>query len=116
MSERPSFGVGFSGNVPVRSIVEGAQLADQLGWDYVFLAEDYFFRGGIAMATAAALAPSSSTSRTVAKLPSRLAIFSPLTRRCWLWHQMRTKRLPVAASDWAISFSWCGKMLSTPPQ
>ena len=29
---------------------------------------------------------------------------------------MRTKRLPVAASDCAISFSWCGKMLSTPPQ
>ncbi len=52
----------------------------------------------------------------MAKLPSDLAIFSPPVRRCSPWHQIRTNGWPVAASLWAISFSWCGKMLSTPPQ
>jgi hypothetical protein len=36
--------------------------------------------------------------------------------KCSPWHQIRTNGFPVAASDWAISFSWWGKMLSTPPQ
>ena len=49
------------------------------------------------------------------KLPFDLAIFSPSTIRCSAWSQTSTNGSPVAASLCAISFSWCGKMLSTAP-
>src|SRR5256886_6349386 len=35
--------------------------------------------------------------------------------RCSAWSHMDTKGFPVAPSLCAISFSWCGKMLSTAP-
>ena len=48
-------------------------------------------------------------------LPIDLAIFELLIWRCAQCSQVRTNGLPVAASLWAISSSWCGKMRSTPP-
>ena len=48
-------------------------------------------------------------------LPADFAIFSPPMRRWAQWSQVRTNGSPVAASDWAISSSWCGKTRSTPP-
>src|SRR5207245_6110221 len=43
------------------------------------------------------------------------AIFTPSARRCCPCTQWRTTGWPSAPSDCAISSSWCGKMLSTPP-
>ena len=48
-------------------------------------------------------------------LPSDFDIFSASRLTKPLWIQQRTKGLPVAPSDWAISFSWCGKIRSSPP-
>ncbi len=48
-------------------------------------------------------------------LPTDLAIFSPPIRRWAQCIQVRTNGTPVAASDCAISSSWCGKTRSTPP-
>ena len=48
-------------------------------------------------------------------LPVDLAIFAPLIWRWAQCSQVRTNGLPVAASLWAISSSWCGKIRSTPP-
>ena len=48
------------------------------------------------------------------KLPSDFAIFSLLMVSSPLWIQYRANFLP-APSDWAISFSWCGNIRSTPP-
>src|SRR5206468_8690613 len=48
-------------------------------------------------------------------LPSDLDIFSDARFTKPLWAQQRTKGFPVAPSDWAISFSWCGKIRSSPP-
>ena len=44
-----------------------------------------------------------------------LAIFAPPSRRWAQCSQVRTNGWPVAASLWAISSSWCGKIRSTPP-
>ena len=55
-------------------------------------------------------------SRTVKKLPADLDIFLLSTLMWPLCIQYLANGLPVAPSDWAISFSWCGKMRSTPPQ
>ena len=54
-------------------------------------------------------------SATRAMLPVDLAIFAPPIWRWAQWSQVRTNVTPVAASLWAISSSWCGKMRSTPP-
>ena len=48
-------------------------------------------------------------------LPIDLAIFAPPIWRWAQWSQVRTNGWPVAASLWAISSSWCGKIRSTPP-
>ena len=47
--------------------------------------------------------------------PVDFAIFSPPIRRCAQCSHVRTNGSPVAASDWAISSSWCGNTRSTPP-
>ena len=54
-------------------------------------------------------------SATRAMLPIDFAIFSPPMRRWAQCSQVRTNGWPVAASDWAISSSWCGNTRSTPP-
>ena len=48
-------------------------------------------------------------------LPVDLAIFSPPIWRWAQWSHVATKGWPVAASLWAISSSWWGKIRSTPP-
>src|SRR2546428_859659 len=57
----------------------------------------------------------SKISLTVKKLPSDFDIFSWSTVTNPLWTQYRANSLSVAEQDWAISFSWCGKMRSWPP-
>ena len=59
--------------------------------------------------------PVARTSPTRAMLPVDLAIFAPPIWRWAQWSHVPTKVCPVAASLWAISSSWCGKMRSTPP-
>src|SRR5215475_2807994 len=54
-------------------------------------------------------------SRIQSVLPSDFDIFSAFRFTNPLWDQQRTKGLPVAPSAWAISFSWCGKIRSSPP-
>jgi len=51
----------------------------------------------------------------VMKFPSDLDIFSWSTLMKPLWSQYLAKGFPEAPSDWAISFSWCGKTRSSPP-
>ena len=48
-------------------------------------------------------------------LPVDLAIFEPPIWRWAQWSHVPTNVWPVAASLWAISSSWCGKIRSTPP-
>ncbi len=48
------YGVVFSGNFPLEQTLDGAKLADELGFDTCWLGEDYFYHGGIATATAVA--------------------------------------------------------------
>ena len=43
------------------------------------------------------------------------AVSSSSIMRCSTWTQKRENGLPVAPSLCAISFSWCGKIRSTPP-
>lgn len=50
------------------------------------------------------------------KLPSDLDIFSPPTLTMPLCSHQRARGWPLAASDWAISFSWWGKIRSAPPR
>src|SRR2546428_700508 len=59
--------------------------------------------------------PSSIISSTVRVFFADFAIFTPSARRCCPCTQWRTTGWPSAPSDCAISSSWCGKMLSTPP-
>src|SRR5215813_1111397 len=54
-------------------------------------------------------------SRIQSVLPSDFDIFSAFRFTNPLWDQQCTKGLPVAPSAWAISFSWCGKIRSSPP-
>src|SRR5271157_4413425 len=54
-------------------------------------------------------------SLMVKKLPSDFDIFSLLTFTKPLWTQNLASGLPVAPSDWAISFSWWGNIKSSPP-
>ena len=54
-------------------------------------------------------------SATRAMFPVDFAIFAPLHWRWAQCSQVWTKVCPVAASLWAISSSWCGKIRSTPP-
>ena len=49
------------------------------------------------------------------KLPSDFDIFSSSTRTKPLCIQYFTNGLPLAPSDCAISFSWCGNCRSWPP-
>ncbi len=51
----------------------------------------------------------------VRKLPSDFDIFSSLMRTKAWCSQWRTNGTPAAPSDCAISFSWCGKIRSSPP-
>ena len=48
------YGVVFSGNFPLQRTLEGATLADDLGFDTCWLGEDYFYQGGFTTATAVA--------------------------------------------------------------
>ena len=59
--------------------------------------------------------PSAASSVTRWKLPADLAIFRPRTLRNSPWTQCAAGIWPVSAADCAISSSWCGKTLSTPP-
>ena len=47
-------------------------------------------------------------------MPRDFDIFSPAAVTQALCIQYRAKRWP-APTDWAISFSWCGKIRSSPP-
>lgn len=69
---RNAFGVVFSGNYPLERILQGAQLAERLGFDSCWLGEDFFYHGGIAVATAIAC----NTSR----ITIGLGVLSPLPR------------------------------------
>jgi 5,10-methylenetetrahydromethanopterin reductase len=66
------FGVLFSGNFPLRRVLDGSVLADRLGFDSCWYGEDYFYQGGIATATAVA-------ERTE-RVTIGLGILSPLVR------------------------------------
>ena len=55
------------------------------------------------------------SSETNTRLPSDFDIFSPSIRTIAWCIQWRTNGSPVAASDWARSHSWCGKIRSAPP-
>lgn len=65
-------GLCLSGNVPMRDLVESARLAEQSGWDSIWLGEDYFYRGGATMAAAVAVATS--------RIEIGLGIMTPLPR------------------------------------
>lgn len=65
-------GLCLSGNIPMREIVESARTAEATGWDSIWLGEDYFYRGGVAMASAVA----SVTDR----IGIGLGIMTPLPR------------------------------------
>ena len=52
---------------------------------------------------------------TNTRLPSDFDIFSPSIRTIAWCIQWRTNGSPVAASDCAVSHSWCGKIRSVPP-
>ena len=56
-----------------------------------------------------------TSSLTNTRLPSDFDIFSPSMRTIAWCIQCRTNGCPVAASDWAASHSWCGKIRSVPP-
>src|SRR4051812_44158673 len=66
------YGVVFSGNFPLQRTLEGATLADDLGFDTCWLGEDYFYQGGFTTATAVA-------DRTQ-RLDIGLGVLTPLTR------------------------------------
>ena len=66
------YGVVFSGNFPLDRTLEGARLADELGFESCWLGEDYFYQGGIATATAVA-------DRTE-RIAIGLGILTPLPR------------------------------------
>ena len=51
----------------------------------------------------------------VKKLPLLFDIFSPSTSRCRAWTQTFANSPTPDPTDCAISHSWCGKMLSSPP-
>ncbi len=55
------------------------------------------------------------SSLTKARFPSDFDIFSPSIRTMAWCIQWRTNGSPVAASDWAASHSWWGKIRSAPP-
>src|SRR5437899_8917606 len=65
-------GLCLSGNVPMREIVASARLAEEGGWDSIWLGEDYFYRGGATMAAAVATATS--------RITIGLGIMTPLPR------------------------------------
>lgn len=48
------FGALFSGNFPLQRSLSGAVLAERLGFDTCWIGEDYFYHGGISLATAVA--------------------------------------------------------------
>ncbi len=68
----PTFGVVFSGDFPLQRTLEGAVLAERLGFDACWLGEDFFYHGGIATATAVA-------ERTE-RIAIGLGVLSPLPR------------------------------------
>src|SRR6202043_3617192 len=66
------FGVVFSGDFPLQRTLDGAVLAEQLGFHTCWLGEDFFYHGGIAVATAVA-------ERTE-RIGIGLGVLSPLPR------------------------------------
>ena len=68
----PSFGVVFSGDFPLQRTLDGAVLAERLGFDACWLGEDFFYHGGVATATAVA-------ERTQ-RIAIGLGVLSPLPR------------------------------------
>jgi len=65
-------GLCMSGNVPMRDLVDCARLAEEGGWDSIWLGEDYFYRGGATMAAAVAMATT--------RIEIGLGIMTPLPR------------------------------------
>jgi 5,10-methylenetetrahydromethanopterin reductase len=65
-------GLCLSGNVPIPDLIESARLAEESGWDSIWLGEDYFYRGGATMAAAVAAATS--------RIEIGLGIMTPLPR------------------------------------
>lgn len=65
-------GLCLSGNVSMQDLVQSARVAEESGWDSVWLGEDYFYRGGATMAAAVA----SATER----IRIGLGIMTPLPR------------------------------------
>jgi 5,10-methylenetetrahydromethanopterin reductase len=65
-------GLCLSGNVPMPELIDSARLAEQNGWDSIWLGEDYFYRGGATMAAAVAMATS--------QVEIGLGIMTPLPR------------------------------------
>ena len=59
--------------------------------------------------------PSSASSVMRWKLPADFDIFRPLMSRCAPCTQTRAGGPPTIGADWAISSSWWGKTLSSPP-
>lgn len=62
----------MSGSIPMREVVDSARIAEAAGWDSIWLGEDYFYRGGVAMAAAVAMATS--------RVGIGLGIMTPLPR------------------------------------
>jgi 5,10-methylenetetrahydromethanopterin reductase len=62
----------MSGNIPMREVVDSARIAEAAGWDSIWLGEDYFYRGGVTMAAAVAMATS--------RIGIGLGIMTPLPR------------------------------------
>jgi len=71
-SHGQQFGVVFSGDFPLQRTLDGAVLAERLGFDTCWLGEDFFYHGGIATATAVA-------ERTE-RIGIGLGVLSPLPR------------------------------------
>lgn len=67
-----TFGVVFSGSIPLQRSLAGAMLAERLGFDSCWLGEDFFYHGGISTATAVA-------ERTE-RIGIGLGVISPLPR------------------------------------
>lgn len=65
-------GLCMTGNVPMKEIVKSARIAEEEGWDSIWLGEDYFYRGGATMAAAVAAATT--------RLRIGLGIMTPLPR------------------------------------
>ena len=67
-----SFGVLFSGHFPLQRALDGAVLAERLGFDSCWLGEDYFYHGAISTGT--------SVAERTERISIGLGVLSPLPR------------------------------------